>query len=164
MVIDMTINEEWWEEPEDTEENDDYTPASGIKYYRGHYYIDGVCISLNSYPECLGTKSKCKSCVFFDPRNCQLRLDASLRQELKTLLDVERERYEAQLRRQKALIHAVRQELQAHGRPLHYEVLARIVAERHPKLKITEASVLRIMSYHPEEFECIEVGVYQCKK
>ena len=163
MVKNTPMKEDWWEEPEEEEEIDDFASISGIKYYGGHYYIDGVCISLNSYPECLDAKTKCIYCVFFDSHDCRLRRDTSLREELKTLLDIERESREAQRRRQRAFVRAIHQELQAHGRPLHYEVLARIVAERHPKLGITATGVLRTMSWHPEEFECIETGVYKCK-
>ena len=162
MVINMPMKEDLWEEPGEEDENIDFTSSGGIEYYGGHYYIDDVHISLKSYPEFLDSKSKCQSCIFFDPSDCRLR-DVSLREELKTLLDIERENHEARLRRQRILIRAIRQELQAHGRPLHYQVLARIVIERHPKLALTEGSVLRIMMHHPEEFECVGTGVYRCK-
>jgi len=92
-----------------------------------------------------------------------MRMGAVLREELKTLIEIERENREAQLRKQKVLIHAIRRELETHGRPLHYEVIARMVQERNPKLKMTENSILRIMTWHPEEFECVDTGVYRCR-
>lgn len=70
----------------------------------------------------------------------------------------------AQVKRQKQLIHAIRSELQAHGRPLHYAVLTRMVADRHPKLQVSEHRVYKIMAYHPEVFERVTAGVYRCKK
>jgi hypothetical protein len=160
--MEAPVNEDW---SEDSEEVEDGSLASGggIRFYGGTYYIHGKRISLSNHPECLDAKTLCLYCDFFDPTSCPLLMDEILRQDLTTLLGIDRENREAQLERQRTLVGAIRHELEAHGRPLHYEVLARMVAERHPKLRVTESSVLRIMSQHTGEFECVGTGVYKCK-
>ena len=133
---------------------------------RGEYiWIDGVRISPYDCPDCLKyDEFDCDLCSFFAPETCKLLRDSVSIQETKTMLDIFQERQAAQLKRQQELIHAISSELQTYGRPLHYTVLARMVADRHSKLQVTEFGVLRIMSFHPDVFEKVADGVYKCKK
>jgi len=54
---------------------------------------------------------------------------------------------------------ALTQELRAHGRPLHYTVLARMLSERHPELDVTEGEVIGVLR-SSREFRSISPGVY----
>jgi hypothetical protein len=136
----------------------------GIGYRGESLWIDDIRLTTDNCPDCLKRdRFNCNDCTHFEPERCRLRRSALDREEIRHLFDIQREHRLAQLKRQKTLIRAVRTELKAHGRPLHYTVLARMVAERHPKLNVNEHGVLMIMNHHPEEFECIEAGVYKCK-
>jgi len=126
-------------------------------------------LSVHDLPACLKKEEEvdCYFCEFFSPENCKLRKDPSLMAELESLFDLFRldqaNIIEEHAERQEALISAIKTELKSHGRPLHYTVLVKIVADRHPELDVSEKSVLFIMSWHPEKFERVGKGVYQLK-
>lgn len=155
------MNEIWLAE---SEEEGDTVPAAGLGYGE-QVWIGGVRISPDDCPDCLrGEEFDCSQCTFFTPQTCRLRRDPFQMRDIRTLLDIYRERRAVQLKRQQELIHTVHSELQAHGRPLHYAVLARMVADRHPKLQMSEHRILRIMASHPDVFERVAEGVYRCVK
>lgn len=132
--------------------------------HRDYIWIDGVRLSPHDCPDCLKSEEyDCRHCVFFIPSDCRLRRDPVLLRDTGLLLDIYRERRILQVRRRRALVRAIRSELETHGHPLHYAVLARIVADRHPKLGVSEKSALLIMASHPEIFERVSVGIYKCK-
>jgi hypothetical protein len=159
------MDENWLAE---NEEEGDAVPAAGLGYDE-QVWIGGVRISPYDCPDCLrGEEFDCSQCTFFIPQTCRLRSDSFLMQDTRTIFDIYRERRAvqraAQFECQRKLIRAVRSELQAHGRPLHYAVLARIVADRNPTLEVTEKSVLFVMAHHPNVFERVGEGVYECRK
>lgn len=131
--------------------------------YRGeHLWVDGVHITSWDCPECLKRENvRCVRCSFFDPESCRLRCDQELRCDLKSILDDYRERLAAKRARKRRFVSALRTELRAHGRPLHYTVLAQIMADRHPALRVTESKVLKTLAYCSEVFERTDEGVYQ---
>lgn len=156
------MDERW---PIENEPGDDESaPTAGLSYRGENIWLESIHLSPYECPDCLKHDAfDCDICEFFEPETCQLLSNLLLRKDIRTLFNIYRERRVVQFKRQRALIDAVRSELQAHGRPLHYTVLARMVAERHRKLRVNEFSILRIMTFHPEEFECVEVGVYRCR-
>jgi len=155
------MDENWLTEGE---EEGDTVPAAGLGYDE-QVWIGGVRISPEDCPDCLrGEEFDCSQCTFFTPQTCRLRRDPFLMQDTRTILDIYRERRAVYVRHQRKLICAIRSELQAHGRPLHYTVLARMVADRNPSLEITGKSVLMVMAHHPNMFEKVAEGVYRCKK
>ena len=155
------MDENWLAE---SEEEEDTVPSAGLGYSE-YVWIGDVRISPDDCPDCLEREEfDCNLCVFFAPETCRLRRDPFQMRDIRTLLDIYRERRAAQLKRQRKLIRAVRTELEAHGRPLHYAVLARMVADRHPKLQMSEHGVLGIMASHPDVFERVAEGVYRCVK
>ncbi len=149
---------------------------SGFRRTSEYVRIEGVHISPYNCPDCLRYgEFDCNLCLFFGPETCRLLRDLFLMQDIRTIFDINWEyrelgarqraaRRAAQLKRQQELIRAVNSELRAHGRPLHYTVLARMVADRHAGLQVSERSVLRIMAHHPKVFERVAAGVYRCKK
>lgn len=149
---------------EDEEEEAD-APIIGLSYHDNNLWIDGTRISPDDCPECLKSEEfDCDLCVFFIPEACRLKGDPALLQDVRTLFDLYLARQRRQLTHRKILIRAICSELKTHGRPLHYTVLAHIVADRHPQLNITETSVVRIMTNHPKIFERVAEGVYQCRR
>jgi len=150
----------------ENEGEDAATPSAGLGHYAEYIRIGGVRITPDDCPDCLMfVECDCTLCDFFVPETCPLRRDPSIFYEVKAILDIYHQRQErraAWLHRQRYLISAVRRELQAHGRPLHYVVLTRMVADRYPELHASEHSVLRAMAYRPDIFERITEGVYQC--
>jgi hypothetical protein len=103
------------------------------------------------------------SCSFFDPVSCRLRCDPELRCDLKSILDEYRERLIARRARHRRFINALRAELRAHGRPLHYTVLAQIMADRYPGFRVTESKVLKVLACYSDVFEKTDEGVYQVR-
>jgi hypothetical protein len=137
--------------------------------YGNTMYIEDVRISAFSMPRCLKIGKildfeSCDLCTFFAPRECIIRSDPELLDELRIFITSRRMRIVDYRKRRNAKIRALLIELKAHGRPLHYSVLTQIVNKRHPKLGFTEGAVLRTMSKHPEVFENVDKGVYQNKK
>ena len=150
----------------DESREEDVAPSGAGHSYGGeHYWIGGIYISPYDCPDCLKREGfDCKLCQFFTPETCRLLHVPFMMQDVRSIFETWRERQRWQLRRQQELIRAVRSELQAHGRALHYAVLARIVEDRHPELQVSEYSVLRIMASHPDIFERVAEGVYRCRR
>lgn len=135
-----------------------------ISFRGGRLLIDGVHITSWDCPQCLKLdNSHCVRCSFFEPASCRLRYDLELRYDLKAILDEHRERRCARKTWQRKFVAVLRAELRAHGRPLHYTVLAKIMADRHPALRATESKVLKALACLPEIFEKTDEGVYQAK-
>ncbi len=138
--------------------------TAGLSYRDEYVWIDGIHISPDDCPDCLKYEGfDCDLCTFLIPGTCKLLHDPIFMQDVGLLFDIYRERREKQLQRQEAILCVIQTELQAHGRPLHYTVLARMIADRYPTLPVTELGVLRIMALHPNIFEKITEGVYQCR-
>lgn len=143
---------------------DEADPDDRVGIYRGRLYIDGIHISPWDCPDCLKRDvGRCSQCSFFDPVSCRLRYDPQLRCDLKSILAEYRDRLLARRARQQRFVKALRAELSAHGRPLHYTVLARIIADRYPALRATESKVLKVLMRFPEVFERVDEGVYQVR-
>jgi hypothetical protein len=157
------MEENWLVESE--EEEEDPVPSAGLGYQSEYRWIDGIYISAYDCPDCLkGEDFDCDLCEFYTPVSCRLLHDPYLMQDTRTIFSICREHRAVQLKRQRKLIYTVHSELQAHGCPLHYAVLAHIVADRHPKLQVSEHRVLKIMTSHSELFERVTEGVYQCRR
>ncbi len=144
--------------------------VSWFRHRREHLWVRGVHISADDCPECLRreesdwNESQCNQCDFFAPWDCPFLSDPWLAQGVKTLLDVSRERREAAVARREGLIEAVYVELEMHGRPLHYFILARVIAHRYPELHPTTGEVNRVLSSNPVLFERVFPGVYRCTR
>ena len=152
-----------------------YLPNSDIISSGEHLWIDGVHISPFECPGCLEDEEviddesiDCFLCEFFSPDNCVFLYDESLRDEIKNLFDIYRQynkdKYKEYIENREGLIQALIKELKAHGRPLHYSLLAEIVEDRYRSLKVTARMVLKIMAHRPGLFEKVSEGVYRCRK
>ncbi len=152
------ITQAGWGLPEEA------NPVDQLSFRGEHLWVHGVHISSRDCPECLKRDNeRCVGCSFFDPTTCPLRHDPELRCDLKAILDDYRERLAARRARQRRFISALRAELCAHGRPLHYTVLARMMADRYPALRVTESKVIKALAHYPEVFERTDEGVYQVR-
>lgn len=154
------MDEDWVSESEPEE---DAGPASALDY-RECLWIDGRRVLPYDCPDCLQSDIfDCELCDFFAPWECRLLHHPSLMDEVRTILSIYRERQAARVKRRRVLIRVIHSELQTHGRPLHYTVLARIVADRHPELGVSEGGVLRLVASHPHVFERVVEGVYRSR-
>jgi hypothetical protein len=140
-----------------------------IEGYGNSLFIDGVRINSFSRPRCLKVgfildDARCELCDFFSSQECIFREDPFLFEDALMLAAGKRDLNAQHKERRKTVIRAIYGELQAHGRPLHYTVLAQIVAERYPHLKLSKYSVLGMMKCHPEIFENLGEGAFQCKQ
>lgn len=146
------------------DECDEAIPGNRVDIRGEYVWIDGIRIVSSDCPECLkGEEGQCLGCSFFDAESCLLRHDPELRGDIKFILAEARQRAAAKQARQRRFVKALRAELRAHGRPLHYSVLVKMMADRHPGLRITEARVLGALGSAPEMFEKTYEGVYQLK-
>jgi hypothetical protein len=140
--------------------------ASGM--YGRRLVIGGVPITSSDYPHCIEVhriphKSYCHNCEFFSIIDCPIRRDITILRDAITLF-AHHKRYAQEFEeRKQIIIETIFTELKAHGRPLHYEVVSRILHDRHPNLKLNSRKVLQYMHWHPEKFENIDRGVYQAK-
>lgn len=152
------LSQAGWNEPEEADLDDQ------VDFRGEHLWVEGVHITSWDCPECLRQEIvQCVRCSFFDPESCRLRYDRELRCDLKSILDDYRERLAAKKARKRRFVNALRAELRAHGRPLHYTVLAQIMADRYPGLRPTESKVRTTLAFLPEIFEKTDEGVYQAK-
>jgi len=147
------------------EENDTTTPLAGLGYGGDFFWIGGLRVSTDDCPECLEyDEYDCSLCEFFAPSTCPLRHQRFYITNIRTILDLYRQRRTVPRRHRQELIQAIGSELRAHGRPLHYVVLARMVADRYPTLMVSEQGVLRIMASRPDTFEKVTKGVYRLRR
>jgi len=136
--------------------------------YGRRLIISGIPITSSDHPKCIDLgriphKSICHICEFFSAVECPIQRDRVILDDAKTLFAQNaRYRQENDERRQ-TIIETLFAELKEHGRPLHYEVIAKIMHDRHPSLKLNSWKIVRIMSWHPEKFSWVDVGVYQAK-
>ena len=152
------MDEDWWT---DTDEEQDAAPTVESSY-RECVWIEGRRVSPYDCPECLDTHEfNCNQCDFFAEWDCPLLRNPILIDDIRTIFDIHREWRAEQVRRQQAFLRAIHAELREHGRPLHYTVLASIVADRYPELEVSESSVRGFLAYHPDLFERVAEGVYR---
>ena len=122
------------------------------------HYVDGVPITGRDYPVCLESDAfECDLCEFFFDDECRLRRSKAYREAVWEVIEpwVEQEREKGTLRQ------AVADQLESHGRALHYSVIARMIRQRYPHLEATEARVLRVLYGCPELFEQLGPGLYK---
>ena len=130
--------------------------------------VDGIRLSQYDGPSCIQldkrwSSTQCDSCEFFSPNNCLLRWDEFLLEDINRFTEIRAERAEAFARKRRIITKTIYKELKAHGRPLHYTVIARIIMERYPKFKLKDHSVYHYLLWHPELFERVDAGVYRAK-
>jgi uncharacterized protein YcgL (UPF0745 family) len=156
-----------------------YLSSSDIIITREHLWIDGVHISPFDCPGCLDDNEiddeiiddespDCFLCEFFSPEDCIFLYHEEFRDELKILFDIYRQynkdRYKEYVENRESLVQALTKELEAHGRPLHYTLLAEIVRDRYRTLRVTDKIILKIMAHRPALFEKVSEGVYRLRK
>lgn len=148
------------QDPDDLDDPD-YLEYDIIEQERRHvYYLDGVPLTGLSYPTCLEQDQfDCSDCEFFDEDDCPLRRSSYLRQD--TWDVIEPWVAACRLQRQRPRLEAaLQQELRAHGRPLHYTLIAQIIRERHPHLAASDHHIVRVLHASPQLFRKVAQGLY----
>jgi hypothetical protein len=130
--------------------------------------IGGIPITSFDYPQCVEIhriphKSECHNCEFFAIRDCPIQRNPMILKDVITLFAHNKRYVEEYEERRQIIIETIFTELKEHGRPLHYEVVSRILHDRHPNLKLNSLKVLHLMRWHPEKFEWVDKGVYKAK-
>ena len=108
--------------------------------YGSNLVTRGIVIRLSEYPQCMENQragyNRCDDCTFFPNEDCPIRNNLDLLNDVSTWFNnQERRLHDAQERRQN-VIDNIYNELMSHGRPLHYEVLAKIINDRYPQLQL----------------------------
>ena len=156
-------------ELDDENESDEFISAdfdleSGLVFPSETFWVEGIHLGPYNCPDCLRQSNfDCDDCSFFSQEDCRLLNNPDYRHDIKTIFDIARERNLKHAKRQIALCKAISRELGAHGRPLHYAVIARIVQERNPGLGASEKSISRILANNSLLFERVDEGVYRCR-
>lgn len=130
--------------------------------------INGIAITSFDHPHCVETgqiphKSHCHNCEFFSVSDCPIRRDPIILHDAITIFAQHNRYSQEHNERKQSIIEAVFTELREHGRPLHYEVISRILHDRYPKLRVNSRKVLQLMRWHPEKFEWVDRGVFKAK-
>lgn len=158
------------DEPDDLYEVEEFEEPSESEQRRttsevNRIWINGISVSLSDYPECFDSDDvDCEECDFCKTDRysnvCRFADEETL-EVARIFFENYRNRYLAYLKHQEELFRAVRRELEGHGRPLHYSILTRIIADRYPELRVSESKIIRIMTKHPGIFERVSEGVYR---
>lgn len=103
----------------------------------------------DSSRDCLaGAEGRCDDCPYWDSPICPIAEDA----EYAYFLQWQGEQKELAWTRRQARLAALKQTLADHGVPLHWEVLASIVMQKHPGMFRSAESVLGLVRANPEDF------------
>ena len=122
------------------------------------WYSSGF--DLDQTPSCLTGEAPelpCSECPYWDRSPCPIESDP----EYRSFVSWTAERQQGFRRRSAEQVSELKVALGAHGLPLHWEVLAAIAMARRPDLFPSPRSVLRLMTWHPDEFEPAGNGVYR---
>lgn len=130
--------------------------------------VDGIRISQYDGPPCFYLDeakifTQCNTCTYFSRRNCLLRHDEFLLEDIRRFTEIRIERAEVLERKRRVITRTIQKELKAHGRPLHYTVIAKIIMGRYPKYRLNAHRVYHYLRWHPELFERVDAGVYRAK-
>jgi len=130
--------------------------------------IGGLSITPHDFPKCIEVghtlpKSQCYICDFFSAADCPMRYDPDIIRTVTEMYSQTRRYWKRNKDNRDAVIDAIYEELKAHGRPLHYETVYRMIVGRHPQLRLTPLKIARLMSRHSEKFEWVDRGVYRAK-
>jgi hypothetical protein len=87
--------------------------------------------------ECIETGEPCADCVYGNPRRCPILGDPEYRSYLAFLRESNRRYYEQREMYRERLADILRR----HKVPLHYQVVARIYADKHRDFPLTERGV-----------------------
>lgn len=128
--------------------------------------IEDVEITPFDCPECLKQGNlldheECDFCLFFGYDDCPILKDPDLLHEVYFFYSQMWDQMEQHYGERNTILSAIYSELKAHGRPLHYETIAKIVVDRYPNLEINPRRVYKLMSHNPNQFENVNVGVYR---
>ena len=126
--------------------------------------IGNLWISPYDYPGCLDCEvHDCVWCPLFAPSACPLLNIPFYLQNLQTALARSPMRQDAARLQRTALRAALQIELRTHGRPLHFAVLARMVADRYPNLKVSPGRVSYMPVSQPQYLRANVAGVYRIR-
>lgn len=147
--------------------NSDFPNIDNVMFGRS-LSIGGISITANDYPKCISvghtlSKSQCYICEFFAASDCPIRRDPTILREARTLFAQSKRLWQENRVRRDAKIDAIYSELKDHGRPLHYEVVAKIMKDRYPNLRLSATMILHLMGRHPEKFEWVGTGVFKAR-
>jgi len=130
--------------------------------------LNGYIINIDNGPACIRKDARfsfqdCEWCDFFIPKECLLRNDEFLMDEINRLVILRTSRVEARNENRQKIIDALHHELQMHGKPLHFSILADILAHRYPEFHLKPKSVDRLLNWNSHLFERVDRGVYNAR-
>ena len=161
-------------------ERTDHTSISVTGIFYNTIKVDGIIINHNDTPQCMqilqeendnedddedeDEENDCENCEFFSTLDCLLRFDYEFAEEINLFLEIQLKTQVLYAQRIAEIASFTYNELLAHGRPLHHEVISRIVVGRYPELRITEKEVYQAITSNYELFERVDLGVYRARK
>lgn len=136
--------------------------------YGNHLSLDGRYIDIDDLPSCVMNgmllSQDCDGCTHFIPSACPFMRDPVLFADLQTFSDIREEKARREKKMHRALGRAIHAELEKHGRPLHLDVITRIVMQRYAELKPTPYLISHIIYTQTRMFEKVEPAVFRAKK
>jgi hypothetical protein len=143
-------------------------PEVNSGMYGRRLLIRGVPITSFDHPRCIDIgripfKSHCQNCEFFSFVDCPIFHNPTILEDAVTIFAQNRRYSQDYEENKQQAIKAIFTELKEHGRPLHYEIITKILCDRYPELRLNPRKVLRLMGWHSEKFEWVDEGVYKAK-
>ena len=134
-------------------------------------FLNGTIIHYSDQPCCLqlideeGIDSiSCDDCDSYSPSDCPFIDDDCLFEDVRSVFRNIEKFQSLQASRSIRVARIIYKELVAHGRPLHYSLIARIMKGRYPNLNLTDQEVYEFMLQYPEMIERVGEGIYQAKR
>jgi len=126
------------------------------------FAMNGVRISPHEYPRCLEFDPfPCNTCQFFIPETCPVFLDRGNMALTRKGFNYYRKLVYCIKGSFENIFDVAQSELLLHGRPLHFQVLSKILKTRYPSLGVTDRKLLKILRLNPIFFRKVDEGVYQ---
>jgi hypothetical protein len=127
------------------------------------FKISNSIITYKNYPGCVGKNQyPCSSCQFFNLDSCPILSDEKN-------IELTIRGFEMYLMllfnprggwAHRTLFNFAQKELLVHGKPLHYQVLYKILQKRYPNLDETDTQLRRILKLNPLFFQDFGDGAY----
>lgn len=156
------------DENENNESRASDFPEISSGMFGSRFIIGGISITPIDCPSCFEVgytlnSSQCHFCEFYAQSDCPFRHDPTILHDAFILFGQNKRYWQIYQERREARLEAIYSELKGHGRPLHFEVLTRIIRDRYPHMHLNSRMIVHYLGRHPEMFEWVDRGVFRAR-
>lgn len=136
--------------------------ANWLMPFKIPFVLNHVEFSPSEYPTCIESDNfDCATCHFFMRNSCPILLDQENLELTRKGFEIYQKLVYWPRGESYNLFEAAQKELLAHGKPLHFQLLSKILIKRYPNLGITDRKLHKILRLNPIFFVNLEDGVFQ---